>query len=92
MVISHRSADGQLRTGYNANGMVLRLDGTDTAAASYALPDEQPLLGASINETGAYTNQFEGLWFGGMCFNVTIADDTRFRIERQLGRGGGVPL
>ncbi len=92
MVISHRSTDGQLRTGYNANGMVLRLDGTDTAAASYALPDEQPLLGASINETGAYTNQFEGLWFGGMCFNVTIADDTRFRIERQLGRGGGVPL
>jgi len=92
MVVSHRSTDGILRTGYNANGMVQRLDGSDTGTATYPLADEQPLLGAAINETGAYINFFEGLWFAGTFLNAAFPDDIRFRTERQLGAAAGVPL
>ena len=59
---------------------------------AYPLADEQPLLGAAINETGAYINFFEGLWFAGTFLNAAFPDDIRFRTERQLGAAAGVPL
>lgn len=92
MGVSHRSTDGQLSTGYNANGMALRLDGSDTATATYSLADEQALLGAAMNDTGAYINFYEGLWFAGTFLNAAFPDDIRFRTERQLGAAAGVPL
>lgn len=92
MVLSLRSTDGQLRTGYAPVGMALRLDGTNTATATFPLADEQPLIGAALNDLGAYFNFFEGLWFGAACLNTAFDDDTRFRIERQLGQAGGIPL
>jgi len=92
LVVSHRSVDGILRSGYDVNGMVQRFDGSNTATATYPLANEQPLLGAMLNDANEYVNFFEGTFYATMQLNATLSDDVRFRIERQLGKAAGLAL
>ena len=92
LVVSLRSEDGIFRSGYNSLGMVQRADSSDLATASYPVANEQPLIGAGITPAGNYYNIWAGNFYGMAHFNVTLDDNTRFRIERQLGRAGGVPI
>jgi hypothetical protein len=88
LVVSLRSTDGILRTGYDSNGMSDKIDGTDLAAVRYVVTDDQPLYGGRYSGLG-YTDFFQGFVHFAMQLNKPLSDEVRSRIELQASRSGG---
>ena len=86
LMLSFRSTDAVVRS--NAVPVV---DATDTAANTYPLATEQPLVGARYDGNG-YLGFIDGRLYSLAVLNQACADDVRFRIERQLAQSAGVIL
>lgn len=87
LVLSLRSTDGEFRS----NGVQVIAPGNGSANNAYALPNEQPLVGARWDGT-AYRGFIRGRLYALAVLNQDCTDAIRFRIERQLGASAGLAL
>ncbi|GGE75191.1 right-handed parallel beta-helix repeat-containing protein [Sphingomonas prati] len=94
VALSYRTSDGIVRSSNNTLGvgMATIIDAQDVAANPYPLTTEQPLVGARWTPETGYIDLLNGRLYGLAVLNAAVSDDTRFRIERQLGRTGGVSI